>query len=394
MEITPGEDNIREATAFATLAVLVSSAPAYAQQERTFSRRSESKTANRKGNVVTTIIKEIVPLAAFIMLPGAFPAVAQETITLRYAHPWPSSHLLWEHGGKPFTERVTAATNGQVKFEVYPAGQLGKDFLALLETGLADVVNFPAAYSAERLPLSSVAEIPGNYSTSCEATNRVWEVTKPGGVLNEREYKKYNLRLLFVNQPPAYKIMTSSKPIEKAGDIAGLKLRGVGANQVDSIRALGGVPIQVTASEMYDALSRGTIDGAAYFYGGMPSFNMDRVLRYAVDGIELGSVGTMFAMNEKAWNALPQPVRKAIEEAATATRRELCAYIDQDDKVIRARYLTNGFKVTNLSQQDAADLKKRLRVVEENWIKSMEQAGQEGRTVLEAFKAAPGTNAQ
>jgi TRAP-type C4-dicarboxylate transport system substrate-binding protein len=69
-------------------------------------------------------------------------------------------------GGKFFMDRATALSNGRIKFEWYPAEQLGKakDLLALVQTGVADMADVVPGYVPDKLPLSGVAELPGQIS--------------------------------------------------------------------------------------------------------------------------------------------------------------------------------------------------------------------------------------
>ena len=53
-------------------------------------------------------------------------ATAQEQ-KLKVSQVFPSTHWHWTEGMRIFTEAATEASGGKIKFEVYHAGQLGKD---------------------------------------------------------------------------------------------------------------------------------------------------------------------------------------------------------------------------------------------------------------------------
>src|SRR5687768_16404700 len=95
------------------------------------------------------------------------PGVAAEV--LRFADSLPANHLFTQVASKPWMEAVSKATNGEVKFEHYPAEQLGKakDMLALVQN-VADVGLVVPAFMTDKLPLSSVVDLPGAFTTSCD----------------------------------------------------------------------------------------------------------------------------------------------------------------------------------------------------------------------------------
>lgn len=163
--------------------------------------------------------------AAAFALAGA----AAQAETLKLAHPLPANHFVYEQGLKQFTDAVTAATDGEVTFDVYPANQLGKDYLTLLNVGLADVALIVTSYAADKFPLTSVTELPGHYATSCEGTAKTWALAQPGGILDAEEYAPQGFRVLFVSTLTPYRFMTASKKVETVDDVAGLKTYANGA---------------------------------------------------------------------------------------------------------------------------------------------------------------------
>ena len=63
-------------------------------------------------------------------------------------------------------------------------------------------------------------------------------------------------------------MFNSKRPLAKPDDFKGLKIRAFSKGSADTIKALGGVPVVMSSSEMYMALQRGTVDGATT---GMPA---------------------------------------------------------------------------------------------------------------------------
>ncbi|MFV0473262.1 MAG: hypothetical protein ACK5MQ_03510, partial [Pikeienuella sp.] len=123
--------------------------------------------------------------AALSALLVAAPAAAD---TLRVADSFPVGHYIAENLLRPFMAEVTETTG--TEFEYFPAQQLGKakDLLSLTQTGVADIGYVGASYVSDKLPLSSVGELPEAFTTSCQGSMAFWEIAKPGGALDQAEY--------------------------------------------------------------------------------------------------------------------------------------------------------------------------------------------------------------
>jgi len=95
-------------------------------------------------------------------------------------------------------DRATELSKGRIKFEWYPAEQLGKakDLLALVQTGVADMADVVPGYVPDKLPLSGVSELPGQINSSCEGTRVFYALTRPGQFLAKNEYDAQKVHVL------------------------------------------------------------------------------------------------------------------------------------------------------------------------------------------------------
>lgn len=321
-------------------------------------------------------------------LSGAASAQDQP-IKLKMSHFLPVSHSIVTQGLDKFTDEVTSRTNGRVKLEAYPAGQLGSDNLSILKSGLAELVLLVPSYQGDKFPLSTVAELPGMFSLSCEGVARLAQVSKEGGILYDREHKGHGYRVLSVITMPQYKIFSTTKEIKTPEDVAGMKIRANGAAMDKAIRALGAVPVKVPAPELYDAMSRGTIDAGFYPYAGVKPYKMESVIRYSLDGLQLGSAALMLAITNKTWNGLPDNVRKALTEAGQIAQDNLCRYQDDEEAALRDQFVKqNNWKVNLVTKEQAAPWMERVKSVATDWAQELDKAGKPGSAVLKAFQEA------
>ncbi|WP_199087365.1 TRAP transporter substrate-binding protein DctP [Bosea sp. ASV33] len=327
--------------------------------------------------------------ASAISLAALTAASAQEAITLKLAHPLPNTHYAYENGIKKFTDAVTAKSGGKVKFEVYPASQLGKDNYSVVNSGIANIAMIVTSYAPDKFPLTSVTELPTLFSTSCEAMAKYWSLSKPGGILEAREYKPLGLKVLMVSTLPQYSFTTTTKPVKALADVAGLKIFANGAAMDKTVRALGGVPVRLTASELFDAASRGTVDGAVFPYSSLAAYKLEGYIKHSAEGARLGSASWMLAMSEKGWRALPEDVKQAIGDAGLEVQNSLCKYMDDDDGATRRRLESEkGLSVTKLSPDEIKLWHEKLAPVATDWAKEMDSKGKPGTAVIEALRAA------
>lgn len=314
-----------------------------------------------------------------------------EPITLRVAHSYSATHFNSTRGVKAFADRVTARTNGQVKFFFYPSGQLGKDQLSLLNHGVVDIALLVPSLQTEKFPLMSVVELPSGFTTSCEGSRKFWHVAGPGGVLNKFELQKNGVRALYTLVLPQYPILTVSRPISSVKDFSGIKLRANGGSLGVTFRALDAVPVQVGATDIYNAVSRGTVDGAYLPYSSVLNYSVEKEVHYSLEGLQLGSGSNLLAISEATWQRLPESVRSVMLEEASGVQEDLCGWLDKEEDRVREIMVRDyGLKVVHASAEMLDGSRKKIATVADQWVKDMSSKGRDGRTALDAFRQASG----
>lgn len=316
-------------------------------------------------------------------------AMAQDVIKLKLSHLLPTRHYAFVNGIKVFEDRVSALSGGKIVFEDFPSAQLGKDSLSVISSGLADVAMIVTSYAPAKFPLTSVTELPGISELSCEATNRFAKLAAPGGILAKEEYDPLGIHILFLNTLPSYNTLTIAGPVKTLDDVKGLKVFANGSAMIESVKALGMVPVQMSSKELYDSLKRGTVDGAVYPYGSMNAYKLQDSVKYALEGAKLGSASWMLAIGNKTWNALPADAKSVLTKASDEVRNSFCEYVDKEHFATRDKVAAeSGLVVSKLSAEQTALWNGRLKSVATVWEKSLNDKGRPGTAVLEAFSNA------
>src|SRR4051812_41222062 len=100
--------------------------------------------------------------AVAALLIGASAALAQDkTFDLKLSHWVPPSHPL-QKAMEEWGASVEKASNGTIKFKIYPSQQLGKafDHYDMARDGIADLTYVNPGYQPGRFPIIGAGELP------------------------------------------------------------------------------------------------------------------------------------------------------------------------------------------------------------------------------------------
>jgi TRAP-type C4-dicarboxylate transport system substrate-binding protein len=333
----------------------------------------------------------VTGLAAGLLAAFASSASAQEKITLRLADSLPSGHVIHELVAKPFMELVTKATNGQVTFQHFPSEQLGKakDMAQLTAMGVADLSYIVPSYSSDKFPLTAVAELPGIFDTECQGSLAFYKISHNGGILETREFAPNQLRPLVTIALPAYQIqLATSRDIKAAKDLEGLKVRTTGGAMDLMMRSIGGIPVRMAAPEIYESLTRGTLDGMIFSYQSSVSYEFGKMLKSGTEGQNFGTAILTYSMGEAKFKSLPENVRKALIEAGEQTTREGCKRFEDGEKAATEKIKSQGMKVINFGSDDKKVFDAAFKTVAQDWVKDLDKRGKPGTEVFKAFTEA------
>ncbi|KZD07965.1 C4-dicarboxylate ABC transporter [Oceanibaculum pacificum] len=326
-------------------------------------------------------------LAAVLLGVTAGAGQAAE-VKLRVADSFPVGHFIPKYYTLPFMEKVKAATGGKVDFEYYPAQQLGKvkDFLSLTQAGVADIAYIAPAFISDKMPLSGVVELPGAFPTSCAGTKAYWEVAKSGPLAKE-EFAPNGVRLLYMLVNPPYQILSRNE-IKGLDSLKGQKLRTAGGAMEIMARKLEVVPVRMAGPEIYESLSRGTMDGLVFPLPNLMEYDLQELVKYSTSGQNFGSFVHNFMINERKFQSLPKDVQAAMLKIGEEITLESCKQIDADVKPAIETLKKAGVTFVELPEKDKQALGPLLSGVGTEWAASLDKRGKPGTAVLEAFNKA------
>ena len=318
---------------------------------------------------------------------AAAPASAQTKIKI--ADSFPVGHYLPKYFTMPMVERLKAdpAAKGY-EFEYYPAEQMGKakDFLSLVQSGVIDIAYVAPGFVSDKMPLSVVPELPLNYTGSCMATLAYWNLAKPGGMLDKKEFAPNGVRLLFTIVLPPYQVITR-KPFSNLKDIEGMKIRASGSAKELLLKKLKAVPVLMPTPEVYESLSRGTIDGVLFPFNSLAPYDIHKLSKTGTIGENFGSFVANWVISEKRFQSLPPQMQKDLSAMGDEYTKKVCQQVEQDEAGDIEKIKAAGVKLTPLSAADKAALTAVAGEVATEWGQNLDRRGKTGTEVLNAFKA-------
>lgn len=330
---------------------------------------------------LATIVATLLGCSALMPL-----AALAEPLHLKLSHPYADTHYLSVEGIKVFAAEIEKRTDGEVKIDIFPASQLGKSQTSLLKSGLVDLAYVVPSLDADKLPLSSVMELPALFTSSCDSTHKLWPLMAEGGEITKQEYAPQGFRPLYLGMMAQYDVFTTRKRVAEIADMAGLKLRGNGALISKTLRSFNSVPVSLASSESYDAVTRGTIDGMYFPAGSIHSYSLETQFKHVLTGLQLGGAGAVMVVSEKTFKKLSPKAQDALSAVGLETQDRLCAYIDEQDHKLREGFVTeSGMEVIKATPEQSAEWSAKVTHVVSDWTAEMRNARRDGEAVLDAL---------
>ncbi len=245
----------------------------------------------------------------------ALNACAQVTErTIRLSTQNPKGHPITA-GGEKFVELVAAKSGGKIKVNFFPGGVLGSDqqVASSMQGGTVDMNIGNSGILAAQVPAFSIFDFPFMINSTAEADK----------VLDSAFGKKMHAKLEAHGvvgldyMELVFRNMTNSKrPLNKADDIAGLKMRVIGSPiHLDWANALGANAIAMAFGEVYGALESKAIDGQENPFTVIESNKFQEVQKHLAITNHLYSPQSV-VISKKTWDTFSAEEKKLFSEAA------------------------------------------------------------------------------
>ena len=316
--------------------------------------------------------------------------LAQQSVTLKFHTFMAPLSSVWLSMHKPWMDKVEKDSGGRIKFEAYPAMQLGGTPVQLYDQardGVVDIVWTLPGNTAGRFPRIEVFELPF-MTTNAEATSKAfWDYVQTQA---PDEFKETHVIALHVHGPGVFH--TANKAIKSAADLKGLKMRGPTRQVTKMLASLGATPVGMPLPGIPDALSKGTIDGCVIPWEVVPSVKVHELTKFHSEfpaaGPALYTTTFVMAMNKPKYESLAPDLKKVIDaNSGLAASAWLGKTQQGNDPIGRKSAADRNNTIYGFTTEQTQEFIKLSGAIDDEWVADMDKRGFKGKALLDAAKA-------
>lgn len=247
--------------------------------------------------------KIIVAALAAAAVAGAGPAAAETVLRLST---YVNEADIRYQGFQKFAELAAAKTEGRVRVEIFPSGQLHGwgEGVDAVQGGVSDISWIPAD---QRAPCYSHVYL---YPTAVNLENQVAMDAEWTGLIRP-ELAGINLMPLFSSNYSYDQEWWFEERIESLGDLSGKLVRSIGPLVSEMIETYGGKPVFVAPKEVFQSAERGVVDGINMGVATYSSWKLWSVMPYMINA-DLFYGNLSYAMSKEKFDALSAADQQAL----------------------------------------------------------------------------------
>ncbi|WP_346301641.1 TRAP transporter substrate-binding protein [Halomonas sp. BM-2019] len=248
--------------------------------------------------------------------------------------------------GQKFAELINEKTDGQVRVDLFPNGQLGDEQSTVNDAGmgLLDLSVLAINNITPFSPTVGVLTLPYVITGSEDA--KVLTQGEIGEQLKENTIRDAGVRILSWAYSGCRVLSNSRKPVASPADLRGLTIR-VPRNEImiASYQEWGVNPLPMAWSETFTALQQGVVDGQDNPYITINAMRFYEVQDYITDICYVFSLEPLI-MSESKFQSLSSDMQEIVLEAG----REATAYsydylLDSEESIKQALVEEHGMQI-------------------------------------------------
>jgi TRAP-type C4-dicarboxylate transport system substrate-binding protein len=315
--------------------------------------------------------------------------LAQQSVTLKFHTFMAPMSNVWLTMHKPWMEKVEKDSGGRIKFEAYPAMQLGGTPVQLYDQardGVVDIVWTLPGNTAGRFPRIEVFELPFMMNNAEATSKAYWEYFQ---TQCPDEFKETQVIALQVHGPGMFH--SATKQIKSAADLKGLKVRGPTRFVSKMLGSVGATPVGMPLPQIPDALSKGTIEACVIPWEVVPSVKVHELTKFhsEFDNTAGALYTTTFvmAMNKAKYDGLAPDLKKVIDaNSGSAASAWLGKTQQGNDPNGRKAASDRGNTIYQFTAAQREEFIKLSSHVDDEWVADMDKRGFKGKALLESAK--------
>jgi TRAP-type transport system periplasmic protein len=315
--------------------------------------------------------------------------LSQQAITLKFHTFMAPLSNVWLSMHKPWMDKVEKDSGGRIKFEAYPAMQLGGTPPQLYDQardGVVDVVWTLPGNTAGRFPRVEVFELPFMMNNAEGTSRAYWEYFQ---TQCPDEFKETQVIAVNVHGPGL--IHSANKQVKSVADLKGMKVRGPTRQVTKMLASVGATPVGMPLPGIPDALSKGTIEACVIPWEVVPSVKVHELTKFHSEfdntGGALYTTTFVMAMNKAKYESLPADLKKVIDANSGAdTSAWLGKQQQAGDAPGRKAAVDRGNTIYQFTAAQRDEFVKLSSQIEDEWVADMDKRSFKGAQLLSTAK--------
>lgn len=280
-----------------------------------------------------------------------------------------------------FKELVEAKSGGSITVDVYSGSQLGTygEMLQSLQTGDIGGMIFQPAPAVSFVPELAVLDIPYAFlGCTQEQIDKALNESEFTDILKQ-SFDSSGYKFMSFAQVATFREVTSNKPVNKAEDFAGLKIRTLeNNNHIAFWKAVGANPTPVAFGELYLSLQQGLVDAQENPYDTALNAGFPEVQKYLIETHHI-LYPNLFIVSKDLYESMPEEYRATFDEAAAEAKEYAEQLMAESAATDRQKLIDAGMEEIVLPDSELEILAEKGAGVEEL------VRGQIGSDTVDAF---------
>ena len=235
------------------------------------------------------------------------------------------------------------------------------------------------AYQPGRFLLTNALSLPLNIPSAKAGSLVLWDVYQ---AYQPEAFAKVKVLTMFTTAPAN---IMSKTPVRSLADLKGLDLRASGgAAQI--LKAWGANQVGMPMSETPEALQKGVVQGLFSSLEVMKDLKFAEICKY-ITMTETVIYPFAVVMNLDAWNALPEDVKKVMDDLRVEQAQWTGDYMDGhvEEAVVWSKK-QHGVEVITLSPEEKAKWDALLAPITEKWIEDAKAKGFPAEAIIKDIR--------
>ncbi len=249
-----------------------------------------------------------------------------------------------------------------------------------IKSGIADIGHSGFIYNRGVFTAMESFSLPHGFESGTEATRVVNEFSQN---FKLKEFAAAKILYLHALGPA---MLHSKAKVTKLSDLRGMRVRSSGSI-TDMVKLLGGIPVSMTQSKVYESLAKGVADATLSPIEVLKRYKQAEVIEYTLQDKSIAYSNTFYVMmNLEKWNSLPKDVQQTIDQVSREWAIKHGQAWDSSDDEGRKYTLAQNNKILKLSKAESAKWSKALHPVIAKYVNKANKKGLPGQAYVDFIK--------